>query len=267
MSENMRNFDLLSVWRQAVAVWARHIVVFSALSSVSYFVLMLLRAARDAMGGLTSYGSGSTLFLLVLFWIAAHGFVTLLIIGHYRRFGRGEEQAFGASFSEACRGWGAYFASVLMLLGLAVFGLAMAVVLLEAGRMLYVIGRENIVLLVGTHLAAVLFVIATGWYGFYFSLAPLVAAYESQPALEAFRRSRRRIRGRALPYMATLSLFVFGYMVVGLGLYFGLKALGAGRPLLAWVDPAMVILFSPLWLALWYTCYERLAQPTNGGDV
>ncbi len=264
MGEDARGFDVRAVWRLSLSVWARHLIVFTALSSLSYFGLKLLRGAKRATGWFmpeaAPWVTAGILLLLVLALVAVQGFVTLLIIGHFRRFSRAAGLVFSEVFVEARRSWGRYVLSVILLLSLALFGLTLAVALIEAGRMLYVADQTNLTGLVATHLAAVIFIIALGWYGFYFSLGPLVAAYETKGPFAAFRESRRRIRGQVLGYMLTLSLFAFGYMVIGLSLYFGLTALGAGRGFLSWVDPAMLILFSPLWLAVWYTSYDHLTR-------
>ncbi len=264
MGGDARGFDVRAVWRLSLSVWARRIVVFTALSGLSYFCLELLREAKRTLGLFLPESApwmmAGALLLLVLAWVAVQGFVTLLIIGHFRCFSGGGRLVFSDVFVETRRSWGRYVASVILLLGFALFGLALAVALLEAGRMLYVADRSNLVGLVATHLAAVIFIIALGWYGFYFSFGPLIAAYEAKGPIAALRESRRRIRGRALGYLATLSLFALGYMAVGLSFYFGLTALGAGRGVLSWVDPAMLALFSPLWLAIWHASYDHLTR-------
>jgi len=264
MSETKQGFDVVGVWRACLSVWARHIVVFAALSSVAYFALKLLRGGKRAVGWLLPEASAlayaGVLIVLVLLWVTVQGFLSLLILAHFRRLSRGAALSFGECFTEARRAWGRYVLNVLMLLGLAFFGLSLSLMLIEAGRMLYVADQTNMMSLVATHLAAVIFIIAMGWYGFYFSLAPLVGAYESRGPLDAFRESRRRIRGRATGYMVALSLFGLGYMALGLGLYYGLTHAGCSPDALSWVDPVMLVLFAPLWLALWHTSYERLTQ-------
>ena len=264
MGEDARGFNVRAVWQLSLSVWARHLIVFAALSSLSYFGLKLLRGAKRASGWLmpeaAPWMTAGVLLLLVLAWVAVQGFVTLLILGHFRRFSRAARLVFSEVFVEARRCWGRYVLSVILLMGLALFGLTLGVALLEAGRMLYVADHSNLTGLVATHLAAVVFIIALGWYGFYFSLGPLVAAYEAKGPLAAFRESRRRIRGHVLGYMLPLSLFALGYLAIGLSLYFGLTALGAGRDAVSWVDPVMLVFFSPLWLALWYTSYDHLTQ-------
>lgn len=264
MSEDAKGFDVRAVWRLSLSVWARHLIVFVALSSLSYFFLHLLRGAKGASAWLlpeaAPWMAAGVFLLLVLVWIAVQGFVVLLIIDHFRCFSRGARPVFSEIFVEARRSWGRYVLSVILLLGLALFGLTLAVALLEAGRMLYVADQTNVTGLVATHLAAVIFIIAMAWYGFYFSLGPLVAAYEAKGPFAAFRESRRRIRGQALGYMLALTLFIFGYIAVGLSAYFGVIRLGGGNAALSWVDPAMLMLFSPLWLAVWYASYEHLTR-------
>ncbi|MGE5279970.1 MAG: hypothetical protein ACM3L6_04415 [Deltaproteobacteria bacterium] len=262
MSE--RGFEVRKVWRQVLSIWGRHIVVFAALSSISYFLLSLLREARKVVAaaapGAPAGMVAAVLLGLLFVWVAGQGLVILLILGHYRRLSSAERPVFQASWSEACRGWARYVVNVLVLLGLGLFFLALSAILLEAGLRRYVAHQENLTPLIATHLAAVIFVIGMAWYGFYFSLAPLVGAYEGSWPAAAFRESRRRIRGRALGYLAALALFIVGYMAAGLALYYGLIALRAGAGVLAWVDPAMLILFSPLWAILWYASYEHLTQ-------
>lgn len=264
MKEKAWGFDIRAVWQLALSVWARHLVVFAALSSLSYFGLKLLRGAKSVSAWVIPerepWTTAGILLLLVLVWVAVHGFVTLLIIGHFRHFSRAGRPVFTEVFAEARRCWGRYVQAVLVLLALAVFGLSLSLALVEAGRMLYEADRSNLTGLVATHLAAVLFIIALGWYGLYFSLGPLVGAYENKGPVAAFRHSRRRIRGRAAGYMLALGLFVLGYLALGLTLYFGLAALGVGHGALAWIDPVMLVLFSPLWIAVWYASYDHLTQ-------
>jgi len=273
MDEEAKRFDVGAAWCSSLSVWARHIIVFTALSAVSFFFLQMLRGTLKVTAWLWPQSALATACVagaLVLAWVAAHGFVTLLIVNHFRDFLRGSRPVFSESFAEARKSWGRYVLSVLVLMGFGLFVLFLAVGLLEAGTQLYAADHSNIAGLIGTHLVAVIFIIALGWYGFYFSLAPLVGAYETRWPIAAFRESRRRIRGRATGYVLALLLFVLGYLAVGLAAYYGVAGLGGvvSDPTAKWVlgraqalvDPAMLTLFSPLWCALWYVSYVQLTR-------
>ncbi len=267
MSENTKGFDVRAVWRLSLSVWARHLVVFVALSSMSLLFSQLLRGAANLSllfwPEATPLAASGGLLALILLGIAANGFVTLLVVNHLRGYLRGPRPIFSETFVAARRMWGRYVASVLMLLALALFALSLAAVLIEAGRKLYILDQTNLAAFVGTHLAAVIFIIATGWYGFYFSLGPLVGACEAKGPFAAFRESRRRIRGHMFGYLSALALFVLGCGAIVTGACLGLIRLGGERMLLSWVDPlvlALLVFFSPLWLAVWYTSYEQLTR-------
>ena len=116
----------------------------------------------------------------------------------------------------------------------------------------------KLAVLVATSTIFVVLVLAGAWYGFFFTLAPLIGAFEKKGAWLSFRESRARIRGNALRYLAVVASFIIFYVAVGLLGYFVLTHFSHSRFLLRKLDPAMAALFGPLWLAVWYFCYEKL---------
>jgi hypothetical protein len=119
--------------------------------------------------------------------------------------------------------------------------------------------------LIGTSTVFVATLIAVAWYGFYYCLAPLIAAYEKKRVVVAFRESRQRVRGRALRTLAALLIFVVGYFGIGLLVFFALKPFIPQRSLERALDPVLITLFGPLWITLWYQAYTRLTEIKDTG--
>jgi hypothetical protein len=256
----------IGIFREACRAWGKNLVAVVAIYCITVFLMRLLHLS-SRMAGSPSVG-WANLSLSLLFVL---GFITVLIVNsffalliiYYFKAARERQPFFAAAFEEARQSLLSYLKPYFLLLLFVAIVFLIAVLVFVAGDAFYKgPGAPGIKLavLVATSTISVVLILTGAWYGFFFTLAPLIGAFEKKGAWLSFRESRARIRGNALRYLAAQVVFLVFYGAVGLAFYFALVHLAHHRFLLTKLDPVMTALFGPLWLALWYLCYEQLAE-------
>jgi hypothetical protein len=259
-------FHPIGAFGASLRLWARNFVPIVAVHGVNVFAARVLRLSVRCAAPLPSGRPGMHLTVLlgieVVAVIVLSAFVSLFVLG-YLKNASGRRFLFAETFRQTCSRFGGYISGVFMLLAFFVVGISFAGAFLVGGHVLYAQHPATplaLGLLLATSTMAVALAIAVVWYGFYFTLAPLVAGFESKPVIQAFRESRSRIRGQALRYASVFVMFVVFYLALGLAVYFSLRMAAVAPRVLYAIDPVMGALFGPLWLALWLVCYERIGE-------
>ncbi len=260
--ETGKTFHPLAVWRKALALWIRYLVPLVALASLSVLLARMVHLSKPLWSvtppTFLNVAFSAFFVLEVICALIAHAFISLLVMNHIRGYAAGRMR-FPEVFEAAKRSLHPYVRTLFAL----IFFLYMALTL---GAVVYGVGVDafrspsgdqgiKTAILIGTSTFFVVVVLALLWYGFYFSLAPLVAAYEHKGPLTSIRESRRRVRGNALRYLVSAALFFVPYVGLNLSLY----KVKASPFILNLIDPTMVAVFGPLGLALWYLSYEALS--------
>jgi hypothetical protein len=257
----------IGIYKESFFVWLKNLIPAAALYSLNFFFSRILQLSKPMSGSIDA--SPINLALTVLFVIELLMFAVLncffsLIIINYLRDSREKKASFAAAFEEARRSIVSYLKAVILLFVFGAGLMFLAVVFFWVGKYPYGTpaagqgGRVGVLLATST--ASVVLIIGAAWYSFFFSLAPLVAAFENKGPVAAFRESRRRVRGNALRYLAVLVLATVLYVAVGLIALFIVMRFTHARRILNLVDPALAALLGPLWLAIWYQTYRKLTE-------
>ncbi|MDD5019667.1 MAG: hypothetical protein PHH75_00770 [Candidatus Omnitrophica bacterium] len=254
------------VFLASVGLWGRNFIPVVAIHSVNVFALRIfqlsVRCASPVPAGRAGRALALSLGVEALGVLMLGAFISLLVV-NFLKGSQTERPKFAKVFALARRQFGSYMASVFLLLGFFVVGILAAWAFLFGGHFMYSMHPGTpaaLALLLVTSAVSVALVIAVAWYGFYFTLAPLIAGFENKHAWQAFRESRSRIRKNALRYGSAFIGFLVLYLVIGLAAYFVLRLAGAEPRFFYAIDPAMGALFGPLWLALWLVSYEQLTH-------
>ncbi len=260
-------FHPLAVWGQALNLWTRNLVPLVALSSLGLLLARMLKASRPlfSLEPVSSANVALSVFFVIelLAALVANALLSLLII-HYVKGCAAGRVIFAELFDAAKKDLFYYIRVVLLLMIFLFAAINLAAFSLGLGETIFRGPGGDFGLKLGILVASGTFFVVTAisifWYGFFFSLYPLVAAFERTGALEAIKQSRRRVRGNAWRYLATLVLFFLGYLGLGILVYKVLSGLPVGRFAINAIDPLMLMVFSPLWLTLWYLSYEKLTE-------
>lgn len=257
-------FHPIGAFGASLRLWARNFIPIVAIHGVNVFAARVLQLSVRCATPLPPGRSGMQLTVLlgieVVAVIVLSAFVSLFVLG-YLKDAAGRRPLFAETFRRTCSRFGGYVSGVFMLLAFFVIGVLFSGAFLVGGHILYAQHPATplaLGLLLATSTIAVALAIAVVWYGFYFTLAPLVAGFENKPVIQAFRESRSRIRGQALRYASVFVMFVIFYLALGLAAYFIMCMAAVAPRVLYAIDPAMGALFGPLWLALWLVCYEQI---------
>ena len=255
----------MGILKESFLVWWKNLVAVVAIYSITVFLARLLQLSKGMTG--SSGASGTNLSLSILFIVElvavliANSFLVLVII-YYFKAAKEKRPSFSSVFEEARRSIISYLKPYFLLLAFVTVVSLTAFLVFVAGDSFYkgpgAFSIIKLAVLVATDTVFVVLVLAGAWYGFFFTLAPLIGGLEKKGAWLSFRESRARIRGNALRYLAIVAAFIVFYVVVGLLGYFVLTHFSHSRFLLRKLDPAMGALFGPLWLAVWYFSYEKL---------
>jgi hypothetical protein len=259
-------FHPVRVFGASLGLWAKNFIPIVAIHGVNVFAGRVLQLSVRCASPLPQGRPGVWLTVLLgvegVAVIVLSAFVSLFVLG-YLRDAHGRRPLFTDVFRQTCSRFGGYVCGVFMLLTFFVVGISLSGAFLMGGHVLYAKHPATppaLGVLLATSTIAVALAIAVVWYGFYFTLAPLIAGFENKPVLQAFRESRSRIRGQALRYASAFLIFVVFYLALGLSAYFVLRVTAVAPRVLYAIDPAMGALFGPLWLALWLVCYERVGE-------
>ncbi len=259
-------FRPMGAFGASLRLWASNFIPIVAIHGVNVFAARVLKLSVRCVTPLPPGRPGMLLTVLLgieaVAVIVLSAFVSLFILG-YLRDAQGRRPLFADIFRQTCVRFPGYISSVFMLFVFFVVGISLAGAFLVGGHVLYAQHPATSLalgMLLATSTVAVALAIAVVWYGFYFTLAPLIAGFENKPVIQAFRESRSRIRGQALRYASVFLIFVALYLALGLTAYFVLRMAAVAPRVLYTIDPAMGALFGPLWLALWLVCYARVGE-------
>lgn len=259
-------FHPVRVFGTSLGLWAKNFIPIVAIHGVNVFAGRVLQLSVRCVSPLPPGRPGVLLTVLlgieVVAVIVLSAFISLFVLG-YLKNAQGRRPLFTEVFRQTCSRFGGYLCGVFMLLAFFVVGISLSGAFLMGGHILYAQHPATplaLGVLLTTSTIAVALAIAVVWYGFYFTLAPLIAGFENKPVFQAFRESRSRIRGQALRYASVFLIFVVFYLALGLGAYFVLRGAVVAPRVLYAIDPAMGALFGPLWLALWLVSYDRVGE-------
>jgi hypothetical protein len=256
-------FHPIGAFGASLRLWARNFIPIVAIHGVNVFAARVLQLSVRCATPLPPGRSGMQLTVLlgieVVAVIVLSAFVSLFVLG-YLKDAAGRRPLFAETFRRTCSRFGGYV-SVFLCSGVFCHRSMFSGAFLVGGHILYAQHPATLWrwgCFWPQAQSAVALAIAVVWYGFYFTLAPLVAGFESKPVIQAFRESRSRIRGQALRYASVFVMFVIFYLALGLAVYFIMCMAAVAPRVLYAIDPAMGALFGPLWLALWLVCYEQI---------
>ncbi|MFA5315500.1 MAG: hypothetical protein WC409_06140 [Candidatus Omnitrophota bacterium] len=259
-------FHPVRVFGTSLGLWVKNFIPIVAIHGVNVFAGRVLQLSVRCVSPLPPGRPGVLLTVLlgieVVAVIVLSAFISLFVLG-YLKNAHGRRPLFTEVFRQTCSRFGGYLCGVFALLAFFVVGISLSGAFLMAGHILYAQHPATplaLGALLTTSTIAVALAIAVVWYGFYFTLAPLIAGFENKPVFQAFRESRSRIRGQALRYASAFLIFVVFYLALGLGAYFVLRGAVVAPRVLYAIDPAMGALFGPLWLALWLVSYDRVGE-------
>ena len=269
----------VKIFKDALSAWSGNLIPIIAFYSINIFLAKILQlssfacglsGASPAAGGAGWINLSLTIFfgVAVLLVLVLNSFFCLMVI-HYLKARPQGRPSFVSVFEEARNGIVPYVRALFLLLIFIFVVTLVGFLFYMAGSAFYgsggvgARGFKMSVLLLTSTVFVVLF-IAACWYGFFFSLAPLVAAFEKKRPLDSMRESRRRVKGNAMRYALAFLFYILTYVAVGLAAYFGLTRLTHDKFILDFLDPVMGTLFGPLWLAVWFISYQRLAELKAG---
>lgn len=255
-------FDIL---RASIRAWAGCLFPAAAISCVSVFLARLLRVniMHGLQGGSSTLIAAGTFFFQLMVFVVVNAFVSLLILSFVRMNLEGKKDA---TFQEA---WRAAAHALLPYLRVLLGLLLCAATILGAGATVLALGQSycascgvsgpKMAVLLTTSTIFVTLVIALVWYGFFLSLAPLIAVFEGCGPVTAIKESRRRVKRHPGAYLASLVLFLAFYVFIGVGIYVTVTRFTSERLILNLIDPSLAAFLGPLWLSIWYTSYKRLS--------
>jgi hypothetical protein len=269
-ADTKKMFHPFVVWAEGLALWGKHFLPIMALSSMGLLLARIVRLSQPLWlsGPMTALNVGlsALYFVEVCASFVVSGLISLLIV-HYFKNCRAGRVCFAEVFEAAKTGLFCYIRSIAVFVLLFFVASFLAAFALGLGESLFrASGGDRgmkTAFFIGSATVFVVIVISIFWYGFYFSLAPLVAALEKTGPWAAIVASRRRIRGSALRYLLPVGTYVVGYIGLGILVYRLLIKMGASRFAINMVDPVLFAVFGPLGLALWFLSYEKLTEIKN----
>ncbi|HAJ57677.1 MAG TPA: hypothetical protein DCL35_07945 [Candidatus Omnitrophica bacterium] len=259
--------------KEALSLWGANIIPLVAISATIALahkafgvVLYSTGPIQEAMKSGEINLTASLLFgVFVLVSFVVNCFLSLVAINTLRR--RVEKKSFlFEAFKDAARRAVPFLKSIFFIFGFVLVGIFVALSFLAGGKAVYALAAKSLGhglalgALLATSTVFVVLAIGVAWYGFFFSLAPLVAAYENIPAFNSLRASRDRVRGNALRYLGAMAIFVGAYFIVGLAIYGVIIRFTHDKYILNLIDPALLLFFGPLGLSIWYVSYKKLTQ-------
>jgi hypothetical protein len=271
-STTISMFGILS---DAFRAYRRRFLSIVAICSLNVFFFKLLQLALPLSKSETPVPI-QIFFSLLFFcaWLVVLGlgaFLNILIINNIRS--QEKNLSFAASFDDA-RGriipyLKAYFLQVAMVLAF----LVPAFFVQTFGRFVYLSQQPvfsphaRMVVLLITSTIFVTLLIAAFWYLFFFSLSPLVNAFENVGARRALRESRLRVKGNALRYLGVFSIIVLTYFFVGLVALAIVMIFTKDPFIFRKIDPVLMTLFIPLGISAWWMSYQRLTEISKDRHV
>lgn len=269
MGDNAKTLSPVGVVKEALSLWRANFLIVSLLYCLVILLAKLLKISASLtdmlpVGNLVVFKAVITAARFIVA-LSLNSWVSLLIMEYFRE----KKPRLGQALDLSFKSLKAYLLSLFLLLAIFLGGVGAGYAVLLAGNAYFVSSAAAESVRIGVLLAAstvtVVFFISAAWYGVFFSLAPLIGAFENKGALAAIQASRSRIRGNALGYIAIFLGLMALYVLIGLGAYRWLWNMPGARQYVLLVDPALAVLLGPLWLAFWYRSYENLS-PAGGSE-
>ncbi len=260
-----KTFQPLVIFKKSFLQWQRN-----ALAVISIYSLTILSAyalkfysfiSRELYihTGEWAASAFSTAMYAAVFFL--NSFITL-VVAHYFLRGDKKRVSFDIAFQGARETITPYFKALLFYLSIMFLLGGLGLFFFIAGRAHFgpqAAGGVNMPALLTTSTATVVLWIAFFWYGFFFSLAPLISVFENTGMAAALSASKSLIKKCPWRYLAVFLIFLGLYFFVGVILYTIAAAFSGGKYiLLGWIDPVMMVLWAPLWIGLWVYSYQGL---------
>lgn len=257
-------FEPIVIFRQSFCQWRKNAFAVIAIYSLTLFLTYALRfysaISREfyiCMGEWVASAFLTVMYAAVFF---LNSFLTLIVI-HYFLGDNKKRVTFDAAFHGARGTITLYFKSLLFYISIVFILAGFGLFFFAAGRTYF--GPQspagvNIPVLLITSTITVILWIASVWYGFFFSLAPLISAFEGKGARVALGVSKSRIKNCPWRYLAVFLIFLSLYFFAGVIIYAVAAVFAGGKRVLGWIDPVMMALWTPLWLGIWVHSYQKL---------
>ncbi|MBI5873202.1 MAG: hypothetical protein HZB36_03565 [Candidatus Omnitrophica bacterium] len=274
MSENKGGqIHPAQITKEALSLWAGNLIPLVAINATTVIAQMALVATLRATGpmkeairsGEINAASFVLFGIFVISSIVINSFLCLVALNTLRRKREARPYLLAAA-KDAIKRTVPFLKSFFFVWCFIIVGIVISALFFQGGRALYALTVKSLghglalALLLATSTVFVVVAISVAWYSFFFSLAPLIAAYEHKPAIASLRFSRDRIRGNALRYLAAFAIIFVLYFVVGLGIYGVITRFTHNKLILELIDPDVLLVFGPAALATWYVSYKKLTE-------
>lgn len=257
----------MAILKESVNGWFKNLIPLVLFYSVNVILSFMLKSTNEMASVHASlvrpWMASAVVALEVILTAILSSFVCFFSINYFKKFREEQRAAFMPVYQQACAGFAGYLKTMIVLFVLTLGALSIAVLFSEWGKNYYWAPGPNsfrMAVLLAASTVSVVLSIATAWYGFFFLFSPLIAAFEKKGVFSAIRESRARVRGNALRLLAPFLLFGIFYFVFGILIIFIATRFTRDRRILDFIDPAMVMLFAPLALVLWFVSYRKLKE-------
>ncbi len=256
----------VAIIKESVSGWFKNLFPLVLLYAVNIVLTFILDVSKMALGASRADHPSlytAVMLLETLVVLICGAFVGLVLLEFFKKVTEEGRVSFLVAASEAKAAASCYLKALGLLVLFIFVSVVAATLILVAGRVYYAgAGPQGpkLAALLAASTVFVVMVIATAWYGFFFSLSPLVAAFEKKRVIASFKESRARIRGNALRLLVVYLAFAIFYVGTGLLMVFVVGRIGHDRRLLDIVDPVLATLFMPLWMVLLYVSYKKVTQ-------
>lgn len=259
-------FSPFVIFKHALQIWCKNAAAVTAIYSLTLLLTYVLKfysvISREFCMRIGEWASSvfTTVMYAAVFCLNAF---LVLIITHYFLNADKKRISFDTAFKGARETSVHYFKSLLLYLTILFILISFAIFFFVVGRAYF--GPQaatgiNMPALLMTSTVTVVLLIASAWYGFFFSLSPLIAAFESKGARVSLRDSKSRIRNCPWGYLVVFLIFLSLYFFVGVIVYSIAAIFISEKGALGWIDPAMMAVWTPLWLGIWVLSYQKLVE-------
>ncbi|MFH1691881.1 MAG: hypothetical protein ABIC68_04875 [Candidatus Omnitrophota bacterium] len=259
-------FSPLAVFKHALQIWWKNVAALIAIYSLTLLLTHALKfysvISREFYVRIGEWAG--TVFTTVMY--AAVFFLNsffVLIIVYYFMGTYKNRLTFDAAFKGARETSIYYFKALLLYVGIVFTLIGFAIFFFVVGRAYFgpqSVAGVNMPALLMTSTVTVVLLITSFWYGFFFSLAPLIAAFESQGARVSLGISKSRIKHAPWRYLFVFLIFLGLYFFVGVIVYSVAAIFIGEKSVLGWIDPVMMAVWTPLWLGIWALSYQKLTD-------
>jgi hypothetical protein len=268
MSENA-TLHPVGVLKEAAQAWIKNFIPVTVLYGLvivfAKSISFLKPLTGGAQTGWKAWGMSAAFFAYVAAVVVINSFVTLIILRYLEATTEKLSRPFDAVWVPVRR-LAPYLKAFVAWIGFIFLVAGIALLFVWGGNELRNATHSSISntikmgVLLGASTMFVILIILAAWYGFFFSLAPLVASYEGKGPFVSLMESRRLIRGNAFQYLVSFVMVFILHILVGVGILFIMTRFTHERRLLNIVDPAIASAFGPLWVAAWYMVYKKLRE-------